>query len=148
MCSGYKLKSLLSQGALWNTHPNLNTVSSKHWHQKDTKHVFFRSWLMFPCHTGQQCRHLHSVCLGNTDISCFSTKPCPVQYICMCFMGSIWQNRSIAGQYTHGAKMQVLKEPLGTVRTTVAGLQCRSASTVLYSWSEMCCNVNIWHSSL
>lgn len=55
---------LLSGAALWNTHPNPNnTVNSKHCSQKDPKHVFFRSRLLFSCHTGMQHGHPHSISL-------------------------------------------------------------------------------------
>lgn len=40
--------------------PN-NTVNSKHCSAKDPKHVFFRSRLLFSCHTSMQHRHPHSI---------------------------------------------------------------------------------------
>lgn len=53
---------LLSQAALWNALPNPNNaVNSKHRPQKDPKHVFFRSLLLFSCHTSMQDGHPLSV---------------------------------------------------------------------------------------
>ena len=59
---------LLSRAALWNTHPNPNnTVNSKHCSQKDPKHVFFRSRLLFFCHTSMQHGHPRSISLMHTN---------------------------------------------------------------------------------
>lgn len=75
MCSDHKPYSLLSQAALWNIHPNPNnTVNSKHCSQKDPEHVFFRSRLLFSCHTIIQHGHTFSQSYTHTHMHTYTCR--------------------------------------------------------------------------